>query len=92
METAPKDGRWFWGLCDHTDAVFMCWHPAFDAFVSGWRRMSMAKGWTINGQSEEDHSPDVCHPSHWTEACLPHEVKSPKPLLPMALTTRTDGD
>lgn len=64
IETAPKDGTRFWGKVDD-DAIAMLWHPAFDAFVSSWHRMTMAPGYTINGKRFEDHSPTKHDPTHW---------------------------
>lgn len=64
IETAPRDGEKFWGLIGD-DAIAMLWHPGFGAFVSRWRRMIMAPGYTFNGKSEEDHSPTIHEPSHW---------------------------
>lgn len=58
IETAPRDGSQFHGLIGG-DAVLMVWHWKFQAFVTGWRRMS----WV--GCKENDHSPEVCNPTHW---------------------------
>lgn len=92
ISTAPKDGTWFWGLVDHADAIHMVWHPAFDEFVSSWRRMQMAAGWSIDGQSTKDHSPDVQRPTHWMMPTLPKPVRGPMPHLPAALHRPTDED
>jgi hypothetical protein len=64
MSTAPKDGSRFWGRCDD-DAIAMFWHPTFDAFVSSFRRMTMAPGYTIDGEAFQDHSPDIRCPDAW---------------------------
>ena len=64
IESAPKDGTQFWGNVDG-DAIKMIWHPKFEAFVSSWRRMIMAKGYTVNGEPYEDHSPEIHSPTHW---------------------------
>lgn len=64
METAPRDGRKFWGIVE-CDAVAMFWHEGFGEFVSSFRRMEMAPGYTINGKPYEDHSPVVHRPSAW---------------------------
>lgn len=64
IETAPKDGSQFWGLVKD-DAISMCWHEGFEAFVSSWRRMTMAPGYTINGKPYEDHSPVSHSPAYW---------------------------
>lgn len=64
LETAPKDGTRFWGKVDE-DAIAMFWMEEFEAFVSSYRRMVMAPGYTINGQPYQNHSP-VCHsPEAW---------------------------
>lgn len=64
METAPKDGRKFWGKVGD-DAIAMFWHPNFDEFISSFRRMTMAPGYLINGQPYEDHSPEIHRPTGW---------------------------
>ena len=64
METAPRDGTEFWGLCEG-DAITMFWHPELKVFCSSFRRMQMAEGYAINGKSYEDHSPVTHEPSHW---------------------------
>lgn len=64
MEIAPKDGTKFWGDVNG-DAIAMFWHPKFEAFVSSFRRMTMATGYTIDGEQYRDHSPTVHHPKRW---------------------------
>ena len=64
IETAPKDGTRFWGNVDD-DAIAMLWHDGFGEFVSSWRRMEMAAGYTIDGAAYKDHSPVIHKPSHW---------------------------
>ena len=64
IATAPRDGTRFWGLVGE-DALAMMWHPTFAAFVSSWRRMEMAPGYTIDGQTFKDHSPVEHRPTHW---------------------------
>ena len=66
IETAPKDGTKFWGLIDE-DAISMFWHEDFGEFVSSFRRMTMAPGYTINGKQYEDHSPEIHKPMFWME-------------------------
>jgi len=66
IETAPKDGTKFWGLIDG-DAISMFWHDDFGEFVSSYRRMTMAPGYTINGKQYEDHSPEIHKPMFWIE-------------------------
>jgi hypothetical protein len=73
IETAPKDGTKFWGL-NGEDAIAMFWHPGFGEFVSGFHRMTMAAGYTIDGQPFKDHSPEVHSPSHWMPLPEPPEV------------------
>lgn len=64
IESAPKDGTRFWG-CVKDDAIAMFWHPAFGEFVSSFRRMEMAPGYTIDGQPYKDHSPVTHAPTGW---------------------------
>lgn len=64
INTAPKDGTRFWGLVGD-DAIAMFWHETFDAFVSSFRRMTMAPGYTIDGKASKDHSPTIHKPKHW---------------------------
>lgn len=72
IDTAPKDGTLFWGCIDD-DAIAMLWHESFGAFVSSWRRMTMAPGYTINGKAWEDHSPTAHTPTHWMPLPPPPE-------------------
>lgn len=65
ISTAPRDGTRFWGNVGD-DAIAMFWHPEFEAFVSYFRRMTMAPGYMIDGKSTKDHSPVIHHPTHWT--------------------------
>lgn len=67
IDTAPKDGTRFRGKVGD-DLIAMFWHPTFEAFVSSFRRMTMAPGYTINGETYEDHSPTVETPSGWIPA------------------------
>lgn len=65
ISSAPKDGTRFWGD-DGDDAIAMFWHPKFEAFVSSFRRMTLAKGMTFDdGMATSDHSPVIHHPTHW---------------------------
>lgn len=69
METAPRDGEAFWGVVGD-DALRMMWHPQFNAFVSSWRRMTMAPGykWVAEDGAEHaqhDHSPVTHQPTGW---------------------------
>jgi len=64
MDTAPKDGTRFWGKVGD-NAVAMFWHPKFGAFVSSFRRMTMAPGYTIDGEGFSDHSPTIEEPAGW---------------------------
>jgi hypothetical protein len=79
IETAPRDGTRFWGNVGD-DAIAMCWHPAFDAFVSSWRRMELAPGYTYadTGLSYQDHSPEKHNPTHWMPRPAP-PTRSPAP-------------
>lgn len=64
ISSAPKDGTRFWGSVED-DAIAMLWHEGFGEFVSSWRRMEMAPGYTINGAAFEDHHPAVHRPKYW---------------------------
>lgn len=64
MDTAPKDGTRFLGKVGD-DLIAMFWHDGFGEFVSSFRRMTMAPGYTINGKTYEDHSPEIHQPSAW---------------------------
>ena len=66
ISTAPRDGTRFWGNVGD-DAIAMCWHEGFAAFVSSWRRMELALGYTCadTGLSYHDHSPEKHNPTHW---------------------------
>lgn len=66
METAPKDGRAFWGRVDG-DAIRMFWHPEFGEFVSKFRRMQLHDGSTFaaTGKDYSDHSPTIHEPTGW---------------------------
>ena len=64
IETAPTDGTRFWGKVGD-DAIAMLWHPEFDAFVSSWRQMTMAPGYTMNGKSVVSHHPEIHKPTSW---------------------------
>lgn len=70
IETAPKDGTKFRGLVDE-DAISMFWHEGFGEFVSSYRRMTMAPGYTIDGAAYKDHSPEVHKPKFWQPLTLP---------------------
>jgi hypothetical protein len=73
ISEAPKDGRRFWGIIDD-DAIAMFWHPKFEAFVSSYRRMSMAAGIkTIDGETYEDHSPVKHYPKQFM--MMPKELE-----------------
>jgi hypothetical protein len=72
IETAPRDGRRFWGACAG-DAISMLWHDGFGAFVSSWRRMELARGMTFadTGLAYQDHSPVTHSPTHWMPEITP---------------------
>lgn len=63
-ENTPRDGTKFWGKVGE-DAIAMFWHPDFGEFISSFRRMTMAPGYTINGKPYEDHSPTIHKPEAW---------------------------
>lgn len=75
IQTAPKDGTPFiggffqqpWADSHKTGAIVKCWwQPEFEAFISGARVMTLAKGLTFeDGTSEQMHSPQIEKPSHW---------------------------
>lgn len=75
MDSAPRGlDDWFWGLVGR-DAVYMCWHPRFEAFVSSWRVVKLAPGYTFSdGGTEDEHSPIIHHPSMWRPAELPKAI------------------
>lgn len=64
IDTAPRDGTRFWGMIED-DAIAMMWHHKFEAFVSSWRRMTMAPGYTFNDEAVHDHSPTIHEPKFW---------------------------
>lgn len=66
IHTAPKDGSKFWGSVGD-DAVSMFWHADFGEFVTGFRRMALARGMIFEetGLSYKDHSPEIQHPIAW---------------------------
>lgn len=64
IETAPKDGSRFWGKVGD-DAIAMLWHEGFGEFVSSWRVMTMAPGYTIDGKASKEHSPEIHKPEAW---------------------------
>ena len=61
IETAPKDGTWFWAYEDG-DAISVRWHGHFGEFVTSWREMTFAESY---GGGKRLHSPDVRKPKHW---------------------------
>lgn len=61
IETAPRDGTWFWGNSG-VDAIAMRWHDDFEAFVSSWRQMTYARSF---GGGSTNHSPVEHSPTHW---------------------------
>lgn len=67
MDTAPRDGTRFRGKVGD-DLIAMFWHPKFEAFVSRFRRMVMAGGYTIDGDTYSDHSPTTHEPTGWIPA------------------------
>lgn len=72
IETAPKDGTKFHGVEAHSDDIIaMFWHDGFQEFVSTFRRMTMAPGYTIDGMPYKDHSPVIHKPTHWKSIDLP---------------------
>ncbi len=75
IDTAPKNGTRFWGKIDD-DAIAMLWHEGFEAFVSSWRRMTMAEGFTVDGKSFKDHSPEIQRPTAWMPIPPPPEAQS----------------
>jgi hypothetical protein len=78
ISAAPRDGTRFWGNVGD-DAIAMCWHEGFAAFVSSWRRMELAPGYTYadTGLSYRDHSPEKHNPTHWQ--ALPAPAPEPTP-------------
>ena len=64
MDEAPKDGTRFLGKCGD-DFIAMFWHDEFKEFCSSFRRIQMAKGFTIDAKPYQDHSPVVHNPSGW---------------------------
>lgn len=67
METAPRDGTRFRGVVGGNH-IAMFWHPHFGAFVSGFRRMTAAPGYTFDGEAYVDHSPCIERPTGWVPA------------------------
>lgn len=74
ISTAPKDGTTVIGAYfnvrwadSHMNGriVKVWWQPEFDAFISSCRLMQMAAGYTINGKTEELHSPEIEAVTHW---------------------------
>ncbi len=70
IETAPKDGTVIIGAIfsdrDWETKVVRCWwQPEFEAFISSFRMVSMAPGYTIDGQAMLLHSPVIEDVSHW---------------------------
>jgi hypothetical protein len=64
ISTAPKDGTRFWGrVGDDARAIF--WHEGFGEFISSFRRMVMAPGYTVSGKDFLDYSPEIYRPTHW---------------------------
>jgi hypothetical protein len=61
IETAPRDGTWFW-IWKDPDAISVRWHDDFSAFVSEWREMTFAKQY---GGGTRSHSPVMHEFSHW---------------------------
>lgn len=62
---APRDGTKFWGKVGE-DAIAMFWHEGFGEFVSSYRQMSLASGYTFeDGSTSRDHSPDIHRPTHF---------------------------
>ena len=43
------------------------WQPEFDAFISSCREMTMAPGYTIDGQSRRLHSPEIEEVTHYID-------------------------
>lgn len=67
ISEAPRDGTPIWGM-DGDDAIKMFWHPKFDAFVSGFNRMTLAKGYTFDdGSTFSDHSPTIHKPAYYMQ-------------------------
>lgn len=66
MATAPRDGEKFWGLIGD-NAIAMFWHDGFGEFITGYRRMSLARGLTFEetGLPYKDHSPEIQTPTGW---------------------------
>ena len=66
IETAPKDGTGIIGRRRRGDVVACWWQPEFEAFISSWRVMSLAAGYTFEGgKSEQLHSPVIEEITHW---------------------------
>lgn len=61
IETAPKDGTWFWSY-DDGDAISIRWHDHFGEFVASWREMTFAAAY---GGGTNPHSPEVRKPAFW---------------------------
>lgn len=79
MDAAPKDGTKFWGRVGD-DAISMFWHPQFEAFISSFRRMTMARGYTFgDGATHKDHSPVVHNPTAWMPLPSPPEASPAEP-------------
>ena len=79
ISEAPKNGTPIWGLVGD-NLIRMFWHPEFEAFVSAFRRMTMAPGYTIDGKPYKDHSPTVHEPELWIPFVLP--LPSPPKDIP----------
>jgi len=74
IETAPMDGTsiiggYFnqpWSEGHREGRIVQCWfQPEFGVFISSCRQMTMAAGYTIDGQASKLHSPVVEDVTHW---------------------------
>lgn len=55
----------------------MFWMEEFDGFVSSYRQMIMAPGYTVDGQPYKNHSPSYHTPSAWMPIPAEPDASSP---------------
>lgn len=83
ISTAPKDGTVIIGAAwrrrsEGGERIWRCWwQPEFDGWIESCRQMTMAPGYTIDGQTQKLHSPDHAYPTHWMP--LPAPPNRPTP-------------